>query len=53
MPKTKAKTKTIEERYKKKTQLEHILDRPDSYIGSIEMTDMDEPMWVCDDNGQL
>lgn len=47
--------KTIEERYKKKSQLEHILDRPDSYIGSIEMTDLDEPMWVVDkkenDNG--
>lgn len=57
MPKTKAKaktkTKTIEERYKKKSQLEHILDRPDSYIGSIEMTNMDEPMWICDDNGQF
>ena len=32
----KNKEKTVEEIYKKKTQLEHILDRPDSYIGSIE-----------------
>ncbi|KAF8396139.1 hypothetical protein HHK36_017752 [Tetracentron sinense] len=28
--------KTIEETYQKKTQLEHILLRPDTYIGSIE-----------------
>lgn len=28
--------KTVEEIYQKKTQLEHILLRPDSYIGSIE-----------------
>ena len=25
--------KTIEEKYQKKTPIEHILDRPDSYIG--------------------
>jgi DNA topoisomerase-2 len=30
------KTKTIEETYQKKTQLEHILLRPDTYIGSTE-----------------
>ena len=30
------KEKTIEERYQKKTQLEHILLRPDTYIGSVE-----------------
>jgi len=28
--------KTIEEMYQKKTQLEHILLRPDTYIGSVE-----------------
>lgn len=28
--------KTIEETYQKKTQLEHILLRPDAYVGSIE-----------------
>lgn len=27
------KAKTIEEIYKKKSQLEHILDRPDTYVG--------------------
>ena len=31
-----SKKKTIEERYQKKTQLEHILLRPDTYIGSTE-----------------
>ena len=30
------KEKTIEERYQKKTQLEHILLRPDTYIGAVE-----------------
>lgn len=29
--------KTIEEVYQKKTQLEHILIRPDTYVGSIEL----------------
>lgn len=32
-----SKNKTIEERYQKKSQLEHILLRPDTYIGSTEM----------------
>lgn len=30
---------SIEEIYQKKSQLEHILLRPDTYIGSIEFTD--------------
>jgi DNA topoisomerase II len=38
--------KSIEEIYQKKTQLEHILLRPDSYIGSIEATH--QQMWVWD-----
>lgn len=39
-----SKNKTIEERYQKKSQLEHILLRPDTYIGSTEMhTQM---LWV-------
>lgn len=29
--------KTIEQIYQKKTPLEHILLRPDTYVGSIEM----------------
>ncbi|CAN0367953.1 unnamed protein product, partial [Hapterophycus canaliculatus] len=38
---------TVEQRYQKKTQLEHILLRPDTYIGSIEKLTQD--MWVYDD----
>jgi len=37
-------TKTIEETYVKKTQLEHIYDLPDTYIGSIENTELEA--WV-------
>ena len=33
---TKGKGKTIEERYQKMSQLEHVLKRPDTYIGSVE-----------------
>ena len=39
-------TKTIEETYTKKTQLEHILLRPDTYIGSVEK--QIQSMWVLD-----
>jgi hypothetical protein len=46
-PKAKKKgTKTIEQTYQKKTQLEHILLRPDTYVGSIEQST--QPMWVLD-----
>uniref|UniRef100_A0A182IK02 DNA topoisomerase 2 n=1 Tax=Anopheles atroparvus TaxID=41427 RepID=A0A182IK02_ANOAO len=38
--------KSIEKIYQKKSQLEHILLRPDTYIGSIEM--VKEQMWVYD-----
>ncbi|KAJ3316673.1 DNA topoisomerase 2, partial [Blyttiomyces sp. JEL0837] len=37
--------------YQKKTQLEHILLRPDTYIGSVESVQC--PMWVVDDNGRM
>jgi DNA topoisomerase-2 len=40
------KGKTIEETYTKKTQLEHILLRPDTYVGSVEK--QTQPMWVFD-----
>ena len=40
------KTKTIEETYQKKSQLEHILLRPDTYIGSIEP--LETQMFVYD-----
>lgn len=48
-PKTKAapkKNKTVTEQYQKLTQIEHILQRPDSYIGSVEP--ITQPMWVFD-----
>ena len=40
--------KSIEEIYKKKTQLEHIIDIPDTYIGSIEKTDIES--WIYDES---
>jgi DNA topoisomerase-2 len=40
------KKKKIEDIYQKKTQLEHILLRPDTYIGSVEP--MTQTMWVFD-----
>ncbi|KAG0090216.1 DNA topoisomerase 2 [Podila epicladia] len=51
-PKSKKKSgdynenKTIEEIYQKKTPLEHILLRPDTYIGTTEMNK--ENLWVLD-----
>jgi len=44
-PAKKGKT-TVEQVYQKKTQLEHILLRPDSYIGSVEP--VTESQWVLD-----
>ena len=38
------KGKRISEQYQKLTQLEHILKRPDTYIGSVER--MEKQMWV-------
>ena len=40
--------KTVEQMYQKKTQLEHILIRPDTYIGSVEP--LTQPMFVLDAN---
>jgi len=42
--------KTIEEMYQKKTQLEHILLRPDTYIGSVER--ITQPMYVLAHEGE-
>lgn len=38
--------KTVEETYKKLSQHEHILARPDSYVGSVQR--VTQPMWVFD-----
>jgi len=40
------KGKTVEEIYQKKTQVEHILLRPDTYVGSVEK--QDDKLWVWD-----
>ncbi|KAI9219108.1 DNA topoisomerase [Blastocladiella britannica] len=44
-------TKTVEEMYQKKSQLEHILLRPDTYIGSVEA--LTAPMWVLNESDVL
>ena len=36
----------IEKIYQKKSQLEHILLRPDTYIGSVEF--LQQEMWIWD-----
>ncbi|KAL0871694.1 hypothetical protein ABMA27_004209 [Loxostege sticticalis] len=45
-PAAKGSKGTIEKIYQKKSQLEHILLRPDTYIGSVERAT--ETMWVYD-----
>lgn len=42
--------KSIEATYQKKTQLEHILLRPDTYIGAIEAER--KQMWVFDEQSK-
>jgi len=42
--------KTIEDTYKKLTQLEHILVRPDTYVGSIER--ITTKIWIFDETEQ-
>ncbi|XP_061666786.1 DNA topoisomerase 2-alpha [Syngnathoides biaculeatus] len=42
------KRMSVERIYQKKTQLEHILLRPDSYIGSVET--VTQQMWVYDED---
>ncbi|KAM0790561.1 hypothetical protein ACM66B_004430 [Microbotryomycetes sp. NB124-2] len=45
-PAKKGKAKSASETYVKLSQLEHVLKRPDTYIGSIEA--ITQPMWVFD-----
>lgn len=42
-----SKKKTVEETYQKLTQLEHVLLRPDTYIGSVEQNRT--KLWVFED----
>jgi DNA topoisomerase II len=43
-PRPPPKKKSATEQYQKLTQLEHIMKRPDTYIGSVERTE--QQMWV-------
>ena len=42
---------SVERIYQKKSQLEHILLRPDTYIGSVQP--LTEKMYVLDEDGQI
>ena len=42
----KEKKMSVEKIYQKKTQLEHILLRPDTYVGSMER--QEQEMWIWD-----
>ena len=46
LAKTKNKMTTVEKTYKKVTQLQHVLLRPDTYVGSCETTDATG--WIVD-----
>lgn len=50
-PKAASKKKTATETYTKLSQVEHILKRPDTYIGSVERTE--SQMWVYNKERQL
>lgn len=50
-PKASKKKEVIEKTYQKKSQLEHILLRPDTYIGSVEK--LTEVMWVYDNDQEI
>ena len=43
--------KALAKKYQKKTDIEHILDAPDTYIGSIEPDQ--EENWLLDDNNKM
>jgi DNA topoisomerase-2 len=45
--KKKRGKKSVEQTYQKKSQTEHILLRPDTYVGSVEW--QDENMWIWND----
>jgi DNA topoisomerase-2 len=41
--------KVLSHQYQTKTEKQHVLDNPDTYIGSIE--DINSPMWILDETG--
>tara|TARA_B100000780_G_scaffold279144_1_gene255937 strand:+ start:5284 stop:8607 length:3324 start_codon:yes stop_codon:yes gene_type:complete len=47
----KKSDKTLDEKYQKKTQLDHIKELPDTYIGSVEQTDV--CLWVHDGSAMV
>jgi DNA gyrase/topoisomerase IV subunit B len=47
---SKRTDKPVEEIYKKMSQLEHVLARPDTYVGSVIM--QNEKMWVWDEGSE-
>ena len=49
-PSVRPSDSEISDRYQKKSQLEHILDIPDTYIGSVEK--IEGPLYVWNDNKQ-
>lgn len=46
----KTENDALSKQYQKKTDRQHILDNPDTYIGSVENVDAD--MWVFDEETQ-
>ena len=46
----KSENETLSEQYQQKTDKEHILDNPDTYIGSVENIDSD--LWIFDDESK-
>lgn len=51
LKKTTKKVRTIEETYQMKSPREHILIRPDSYVGSLEP--QEELMWIYDEEHDI
>ena len=47
---SKRADKTVEGIYKKMPQLEHVIARPDTYVGSVIM--QTEKMWVWDESSE-
>lgn len=45
------KDKSVEEIYKKMTQLEHVIARPDTYVGSVQF--QSEKMWVWSEEQEM
>ena len=48
---TSRKDKPVEQVYRKMTQLEHVIARPDTYVGSVQM--QSEKMWVWSEESEM